>query len=101
MFPMVIHKSKVKLSHKTPWRRLGERNYSSYSFFTSALDGVSGQRYAPAELYTRERTPGTHCTGGWMGLRSGLDTDGTEKSLTSAGIEPRTSGSTFRSQTLY
>jgi hypothetical protein len=30
---------KLKLSHYTPWRRLGERRYSSYSFSTSALDG--------------------------------------------------------------
>jgi hypothetical protein len=26
-------------SHYTPWRRMGERRYSSYSFTTSALDG--------------------------------------------------------------
>jgi hypothetical protein len=31
--------SKVKQSHYTPWRRLGERMYSSNSFSTSALDG--------------------------------------------------------------
>jgi len=34
--------------------------------------GVSGQRHAPAALYPRER-PGTHCTGGWVGPRAGLD----------------------------
>jgi len=34
---------------------------------------VRGQRHAPAAPYTRER-PGTHCTGGWVGLRAGLDT---------------------------
>ena len=34
--------------------------------------GVRGQRHAPAALYPRER-PGTHCTGGWVGLRAGLD----------------------------
>jgi hypothetical protein len=34
-----------------PRRRLGERNYSSYSITTSALDGVSGQRHAPAAFY--------------------------------------------------
>jgi hypothetical protein len=28
----------------------GERRYSSYSFTTSALDGVSGQLHAPAAL---------------------------------------------------
>jgi hypothetical protein len=29
--------------------------YSSYSFTTSALDGVSGQRHAPAALKPREK----------------------------------------------
>jgi hypothetical protein len=29
----------------------GERSYSSYSYLTSALDGVSGQRHVPAALY--------------------------------------------------
>jgi hypothetical protein len=33
-------KLKLKLSHYTPWKRLGERNYSSYSFSASALDKV-------------------------------------------------------------
>jgi hypothetical protein len=27
---------KVKVSHYTPWRRMGERRYSSYSYLTSA-----------------------------------------------------------------
>jgi hypothetical protein len=49
--------------------------YSSYSFMTSALDGISGQRHAPAKLYHRDRTPGTHWTGGWVGLRAVLDTE--------------------------
>ena len=39
---------------------------------TAALEGVSGQQHVPAALYPRER-PGTHCTGGWMGPRAGLD----------------------------
>jgi len=34
--------------------------------------GVRGQRHAPAALYPRERR-GTHFTGGWVGLRVGLD----------------------------
>ena len=34
--------------------------------------GVRGQCRAPAAPYPRER-PGTHCTGGWVGLRAGLD----------------------------
>jgi hypothetical protein len=62
--------SKLKLSHYTPRRRLGERRYSSYSFSTSALDrgGWSAPRFSHGE-----RIPGTHCTGGWVGRRAGLD----------------------------
>jgi hypothetical protein len=30
---------------------------------------------APAALCPGERTPGTHCIGGWVGLRAGLDTE--------------------------
>jgi hypothetical protein len=40
----------------TPWRRLGERRYSSYSFSTSALDG-GGQRHAPAALLPQGKEP--------------------------------------------
>jgi hypothetical protein len=58
--------------HRGAW---GERRYSSYSFTTSALDGVNGQHHAPTALYPRERTPGTHWRGGWVGPRAGLDTE--------------------------
>ena len=34
--------------------------------------GVSGQPHSPAAFYLRER-PGTHCTGGWVDPRAGLD----------------------------
>jgi hypothetical protein len=40
--------------------------------FTSVLDGVSGQRHAPAAL-PRGKRSSTHCTGGWLVLRAGLD----------------------------
>jgi len=36
---------------------------------------VRGQRHAPAALYPQER-PGTHCIGGWVGPRTGLDSFG-------------------------
>jgi hypothetical protein len=55
----------------------GERIYSSYSFLTSALDGVSGQRHAPAALCSH----GIHCTKGFVGPRAGLDTEVREKIL--------------------
>jgi hypothetical protein len=60
--------------HGGAWGGGEERRYSSYSFLTWALHGVSGQRHAPAALCSGERTPGTYCTGGWVGLRAGLGT---------------------------
>jgi hypothetical protein len=42
-----------------------------YSFLTSALGGVGGQHHVLAALF-RERS-GTHCTGGLVGPRAGLD----------------------------
>ena len=48
---------------------------------------MSGQRHAPAALYPRER-PVTHCTGGWMGPRAGLDR--CRKSRPPQGFDPRT-----------
>ena len=41
-------------------------------FHDHGTRGVSGQQHAPAVLYPRER-PGTHCTGGWVVPRAGLD----------------------------
>jgi hypothetical protein len=46
--------------------------------------GVTGQRHAPAALYPRERTPGTHWIGDWVGLRAGLDTEAKGKSFASS-----------------
>jgi hypothetical protein len=53
----------------------GERRHSSYSFLTSVLNWVSGQHHAPAAICPGERTPGTHCTGGWVDLIAGMDTE--------------------------
>jgi hypothetical protein len=71
---------KVKQSRYTPWWRLGERKYSSYSFLTSALDGGEWSASCPGE-----RTPGTHWTGGCVGPRAGLDTEVRGKSFATAG----------------
>jgi hypothetical protein len=63
--------------------------------------GVSGQRHASATLYPREGTPDTHSTGGWVGLRAGLDTEDRGKILSPlSGIEPRSLGRPFCSQTI-
>jgi hypothetical protein len=53
-----------------------ERWYSSYTYSTSTLDGGewSASRLSRA-LAPRERTPGTHFTGGWVDPRAGLDTE--------------------------
>jgi hypothetical protein len=48
-----------------------EVEYSTLSL-TSALDGVGGQCHAPAALSPGKR-PGTHCIGGWVGSRAGLE----------------------------
>jgi hypothetical protein len=64
--------------------------------------GVSGQRHAPAALYPRRKDPGTHWTGGWVGLRAGLDTEARGKILSPLPrIEPPSPGRPGRSQTLY
>jgi hypothetical protein len=82
---------------------LGERRYSSCSFSTLALDGVewsasrSGHALAPGE-----RTPSTHCTGGWVGPTAGQDTEARRKTLSPLpGIEPQLPGCPTHSQTLY
>jgi hypothetical protein len=51
-----IRYSKSKLSHYRHVGAKGERRNSS-SFLTSALEGVSGQRHAPAALYHRGKDP--------------------------------------------
>ena len=56
---------------------------------------MRGQRHAPAAPYPRER-PGTHCTGGWVGLRAGVDWCGKSRPT---GI--RSPDSPARRQSLY
>jgi hypothetical protein len=46
--------------------------YSSTLSLTSALNGVGCQRHVPAALLPGKRN-GTHCIGGWVGPRGGLD----------------------------
>jgi hypothetical protein len=46
--------------------------YNSTRSLISALDGVDGQRHAPAAL-TPVKISGTHCIGGWVNSRTGLE----------------------------
>jgi hypothetical protein len=43
-----------------------------YSFSTSALGGGAWSAPRPGR-FTPGKDPGTHCTGGWVGPRAGLD----------------------------
>ena len=64
----------------------GEQRYSSTLSLTSSLDGwVVNATLRP--LYPPER-PGTHCIGGWVGPRAGLN--GCGKSRPPLGFDPRT-----------
>jgi hypothetical protein len=51
---------------------MGERIYRSTILVISARWMLSGQ-FTPLPLYRLERAPGTHCVGGWVGPRAGLD----------------------------
>jgi hypothetical protein len=77
--------------------------YSSYSFSISALDGGEWSASRPGRaLPPAKGPPGIHFTGGWVGLRAGLDTEARGKILLPLpGIEPRSSGRPSRNQTLY
>jgi hypothetical protein len=79
LWPLIVKQEKLSLYRHEGDK--GERKYSSYSFLTSALDGVSGQRHAPASIYPRKTTPSTHLIGGSVGLRADLDTQATENIL--------------------
>jgi hypothetical protein len=85
------------IRHGGAW---GEMRYSSYSFSTSALDEGEWSASRPGRAFTPgERTPGIHCTGGWVGPRAGLDTEDRGKIVCPRrGSNP---GRPARSQTLY
>jgi hypothetical protein len=57
-----------------------------YSSKTSALEGGKWSAARPGRTLPRER-PGTHCTGGWVGPRAGLEG---RKISAPPGFDPRT-----------
>jgi hypothetical protein len=71
--------------------------YGSYSFIISALDGGEWSASRPGRALTPGKwTPSTHCTGSWVGPRTGLDTKGRRKILSPLpGIEPRSPGRSY------
>jgi hypothetical protein len=78
------------------------KKVSSYTFTTSALDGVSGQRHAPAALYPRGKVPRYALYRRLGGPQSRSEHRGYRKnSLPLLGIEPGSPGRPVRSQTLH
>jgi hypothetical protein len=94
---------KAAVSQHTYGGAGGERMYSSYSFTTSALDGGWVVSVTPQlHITPKERTPSTHCAGGWVDPRASLDTKARGEILSPLlGIEPRMSVCLVCSQTLY
>jgi hypothetical protein len=71
----------------------GERKYSSYSFTTSALDGVEWSASPRPRFSPGERTPRYHCTGDSVRSTAGLDREARGKILSPLPrIEPRSPG---------
>ena len=71
--PIILSYYNIKVrpitGHEVP---KGEQRYSFTLSLTSALDGVVGQRHAPAALPPENRA-GRHCIGCRVGPRAGLD----------------------------
>jgi hypothetical protein len=75
------------LSHYTPRRRLGGEHVQLLLILDlgTVVSVTPRPRFSPGE-----RTPGNHCTGGWVDPRAGLDTEAAGKPLSPLpGIEPR------------
>jgi hypothetical protein len=90
---------KVKLPYYTPWRRLGERRYSPYSFLTSALDRGVWSASRPGRALPPRKGPPVPIRQevGWA--PEPVWTQRLEKNpLPLSGIEP---GHPVRSQPLY
>jgi hypothetical protein len=75
--------------------------YRSTLFLTSTLDGVKWSASRPCRFTAEERAPSTHCIGGCVGPRAGLDDVENRKFLTLPGLELRPFGRLAHSQSLY
>jgi hypothetical protein len=66
-----------------------------------ALAGGEWSASRPCHFTPREKAPGTHWIGGWVGPRAGLDDLEKRKFLTLPGLELRPLSRPARSQSLY
>jgi hypothetical protein len=91
---------RVKWFRYTPWRRIGWEEVQLLLILN--LDTRWGWvvSITPRPRFTPgKRAPGTHCTGGWLVPRAGLDAEARGKILCLCwGLNP---GRPVRSQTLY
>jgi hypothetical protein len=94
--------TKSKAVRYTPWRRLGERRYSFYSFTISALDGGQWSASLPGRALPPGKGPPVPIRQeiGWA--PEPVWTQTLEKNpLPLSGIESHSPGRPVRSQTLY
>ena len=73
-----------------PWRTRGEKSCRSTLSLTSALDR------GPFPPTPSEKRPGTHCAGGWVGPRTGLDGCGIYRPGIRSADRPARSESLYR-----
>jgi hypothetical protein len=64
-----------------PWRRQGGAEVQLLLILDLGTRWGEWSASRPGHALPRERTSGNHCTGGWVGLRAGLDTEGRGKVL--------------------
>ena len=69
---MGLLKGNDKIHPRTGHDPEGGLEVQLYSSFNLGARWVWVVNATPRQLYPRER-PGTHCTGGWVGLRAGLN----------------------------
>jgi hypothetical protein len=82
-------KSSLCLAKYHAMKRCGGPEVYLHALLTSALDGGEWSESRPDRFIPRERVPGTHWIGGWLGPRAGLDVMvKRKKSQPLPGIEP-------------
>jgi hypothetical protein len=75
-------KKRAKQSRYTPWKRLRGEEVLLLLILDLCTRWGEWSASRPGRFFTPgERTPGTHCTGGWVGPRAGLDTEARGKIL--------------------
>jgi hypothetical protein len=90
----------VKGSRYTPWRRFGWEEVQLLLFLNLGTRRGWVVTITPRPRFTPwKRAPGTHCIGGWVGPRAGLDAEVRGKILCLC--RRSNSGRPVRSQTLY